>query len=150
MMLRRTLLALTMGALVAMSAGAVAQPMPPDQREALNAAERWLAPVDDKRYANAYAMASAQFKSTIDRQKWLDGIREIRKDYGRVVARKGEKIGYYGQAPGPDYQATGPKEGMQITILFTTKFAGNKQAVEEVAMIYENDGQWRVAGYHIR
>jgi hypothetical protein len=135
---------------MAMTSGVAAQPIPPDQREALNAAERWLEPVDDKRYANAYAMASAKFKSTIDRQEWLDGMRDIRKDYGRVVARKGAKIGYFGQAPGPDYPTTGPREGMQITILFDTKFAGNRQAVEEVVMIYENDGLWRVAGYHIR
>jgi len=147
---RRNFLAMTTGALLALSVGALAQPMPPDQREALNAAERWLAPVDDKRYANAYAMASAGFKSSVDRQKWIDGIREIRKEYGRVVTRKGEKIGYYGQAPGPDYPSTGPKEGMQIAILFATKFAGSKQAVEEVVMIYESDGLWRVAGYHIR
>lgn len=122
----------------------------PDQRVALDAAERWLVPVDEQRYADAWAMASESFKKQVSREQWREGIRKIRKDYGRVVTRKGDKLAYVGVKPASDYPTSGPQEGMQIAILFDTKFAGNKDATEEVTMIYEKDGLWRVAGYFIR
>jgi ribosomal protein S17E len=34
--------------------------------------------------------------------------------------------------------------------MFDATFAGNKQAQEEVTMVLEKDGVWRVAGYYIR
>lgn len=150
MMVRRTLLAWVAMLLAASASGVPAQSMTPDQRVALDSAERWLVPLDAGRYADAWAMASAPLKTTVSRQEWQDGLRKIRKDYGRVVARKAGKIAYVGVAPGPDYPTTGPTEGMQVGILFDTKFAGNKAATEEVTLVFEKDGLWRVAGYYIR
>ena len=129
---------------------AQAQSMAPEQREALNAAERWLVPVDAQRYADAWAMTAESFKTTVGRQEFRDGIGKIRKDYGRVVTRKAEKLGFIGEPPNPNDADAGPKQGLQVAILFDTKFAGNKQAAEEVSVVLEKDGLWRVAGYYIR
>jgi hypothetical protein len=139
-----------MSATLAVTFAAAAQSMPPMQREALNGAERWLVPVDTERYANAWAMASDQFKSTVSREDWRVGIGKIRKDYGRVVLRKPEKIGFVGDAPSPDDPPAQSKPGMRIAIHFDTKFAGSKKATEEVTMVLEDDGMWRVAGYYIK
>ena len=150
MSLRRILAAAAALLLMTLAVGGQAQSMSPEQREALNAAERWLVPVDTQRYTDAWAMAAESFKANVARQQFRDGIRNIRKDYGRVVARKSEKIGFVGQPPNPDNLSASAKEGMQIAIMFDTTFAGNKRASEEVSMVLEKDGLWRVAGYYIR
>ena len=139
------LFAVLFGALVAFAHG---QGMTPEQRDALNSAERWLVPVDAQRYADAWAMAATSFKGSVDRNKFRDGLRDVRKDYGRVVQRKAEKMGYLGSPPGPE--DGGPKEGAQISILFETRFVRDRMATEEMVMELEKDGVWRVAGYYIR
>jgi Protein of unknown function (DUF4019) len=129
---------------------AFAQTMLPPQREALNAAERWLVPVDSQRYADAWTMASESFKAKVPRETFRDGIAKIRKDYGKIVKRSGEKMAFRGDMPTPDQGDVRPKPGVEVAILFETTFAGNKQAQEEVTMVLENDGIWRVAGYYIK
>ena len=85
------------------------------------------------------------------REQWRDGIRKIRKDYGRVVLRKGEKIALRRRRARPDQTRDATASpAREVAILFDTKFAGNKQAPEEVTMVLENDGIWRVAGYYIK
>ena len=143
MNVRRTfLLAL---AIVGFAAGAgVAAAAPtPEELQALNAAERWLVPVDAGSSANAYAMAAAEFKSSVTREQWRAGLRDMRKPYGRVVLRKAEKLAY--TTPDPKGEP-----GEKIVILFDTKFVANKTAQEEVTLVRENDRLWRVTGYFIR
>lgn len=129
---------------------ASAQSMSPPQREALSAAERWLERVDAGRYADAWAMASEPFKATVGKQQWSDGVRKLRKDYGRVVTRKGDRMAFVGAAPNPDDPSSLGKPGLQIAIIFETKFAGNKLASEQTTLVLEPDGLWRVSGYYIK
>ena len=122
----------------------------PEEQEAINAAEKWLVPVDAGKSADAWAMASASFKSSVDRQTWRTGLADLRKPYGRLESRKAAKIAHVGEAPAG---ATGPRgaaPGAQVTVLFETRFAGGKAADEEVMLVRETDGVWRVAGYFIR
>ena len=42
------------------------------------------------------------------------------------------------------------KVGTEVAILFESTFAGKKQAQEEMNMVLEKDGIWRVAGYYIK
>jgi len=95
-------------------------------------------------------MASEPFKTSVTREDWREGIRKLRHEYGRVVLRKAEKIGYVGAAPDPNNPSTDGKPGARIAILFDTKFAGNKKATEEATMVLEDDGLWRIAGYFIK
>ena len=74
---RRVALALALLPLCALAAIAQAQPMSPDQRAAIGAAERWLARVDAQRYADAWAMGAESFKKDVDRKQWNDGIRDL-------------------------------------------------------------------------
>lgn len=125
----------------------------PEEQDAINAAEKWLVPVDKGRSAEAWAMASASFKSSVDREQWRVGLAKLRKPYGRMESRKAAKIAHLGEAPAGAADATGPRgtaPGAQVTILFETRFAGGKPADEEVMLVRENDGLWRVAGYFIR
>ena len=134
----------------ALAGSSFAQAMMPAQREALNAAERWLVPVDAQRYGDAWAMAAESFKAKVPRDTFRDGIAKIRKDYGKVDKRSGEKMAFRGDAPAPDQGDARAKPGTEVAILFETVFAGRKQAQEEVTMVLEQDGIWRVAGYYIK
>ena len=136
--------------LAALASVVIAQTMMPAQRDALNAAERWLVPVDSQRYGDAWAMASETFKAKVPRDTFRDGIAKIRLDYGKLVKRSGEKMAFRGEAPAPDQPDSQTKPGTEVAILFDTTFAGSKQAQEEVTMVLEKDGIWRVAGYYIR
>ncbi|MFO1324851.1 MAG: DUF4019 domain-containing protein [Burkholderiales bacterium] len=147
MRLRELLLAGLVATLVGAAGAAVAQSMSPDQREALDAAEKWLVPVDAGRYQDAWAMASEQLKSLVARDKFRDGLRDIRGKYGKLVSRTGEKMGYVGEPPTPEGEL---KEGLKVVILFATRFAGDKAATEEMTMVYEKDRIWRAASYYIR
>ena len=137
-------------ALLLLAAAVAAQSMMPAQREALNAAERWLVPLDDERYVDAYAMASEPFKASVTRQQWRDGIAKIRKDYGKVVSRTGEKMAFKGKVPAPDDPNAQTAPGTEVAILFDTTFEKNRKAAEEVTMVLERDGIWRMAGYYIK
>ncbi|MFO1313504.1 MAG: DUF4019 domain-containing protein [Burkholderiales bacterium] len=129
---------------------ACAQTMMPAQREALNAAERWLVPVDAQRYGDAWAMAAETFKAKVPRDGFRDGIAKIRKEYGKVENRVGERMAFRGEVPAPDQADAQAKPGAEVSILFDTTFAGSRKAQEEITMVLEKDGVWRVAGYYIK
>jgi hypothetical protein len=133
--------------LPALAADVAAQAVSPDQRAALDSAERWLVPVDAGRYGDAYAMASEEFKASVSRAQWQAGIPGIRKDFGKLATRKADKVGYVGEPPKPE-AAIAP--GTKVVILFTSSFAGKKAVTEEMTMVYEKDGIWRMASYYIR
>jgi len=127
-----------------------AQGMTPPQREALNAAETWLARVDKQQYADAWTAAAEPFRSSVTRQSFVEGAPKLRKDLGKVASRTGEKLAYVGAPPDPSDPTGAAKPGMKIAIHFDTRFAGNKKATEEVTMLLESDGVWRPVGYYIQ
>ena len=47
-------------------------------------------------------------------------------------------------------QVPAHRHGTEVAIMFDTTFAGSKQAQEEITMVLEKDGIWRVAGYYIK
>lgn len=131
-----------------MSSAALAQMTPP-QREALTAAEAWLARVDKQQYGDAWTAAAEPFRASVTRQAFTEGAPRMRKDLGKLMSRKGEKLAYVGGTPDPS-EPSGAKPGMKIAIHFDTKFAGDKTATEEVTMLLESDGVWRPMGYYIQ
>lgn len=129
---------------------AAAQGMTPPQREALNAAETWLARMDNQQYADAWTAAAEPFRASVARQAFVNGAPGLRKGLGKVASRKGEKLAFVGAAPNPSDPAGALEPGMKIAIHFDTKFAGGKAATEEVTMLLEGDGVWRPVGYYIQ
>ncbi len=147
----RPLLCLLAIALLPHFAAGVARAAPtPEEQDAINAAEKWLVQVDAGRGADAWAMASASFKSSVDREKWRVGLAELRKPFGNMESRKAAKIAHVGEVAAGTTGPRGLTPGSQVTILFETRFTGGKAADEEVMLVRENDSIWRVAGYFIR
>ena len=135
-----------------MAAGtlAFAQGMTATQREALTAAEVWLARVDKQQYADAWSAAAEPFRTSVTKQAFAEGAPKLRKDFGKVAARKGEKLAFVGDHPDHADPTGAAKPGMQIAIHFDTTFTSKKKATEEVTMLLESDGIWRPAGYYIQ
>jgi hypothetical protein len=122
----------------------------PEEQDAINAAEKWLVSVDAGKSADSWAMASAPFKSAVGKQQWTTGLRDLRKPYGKVASRKAERLAHVGERDKAAETPPGAKTNDQVAIIFDTKFAGGKSANEEITLVRENDGIWRVAGYFIR
>ncbi len=82
-------------------------------------------------------------KSSVTRAKWVSGLRDIRKPYGKLASRKPAKFARTHElpdAPPADY----------AIVEFDSRFANGKTAVEQLVWMLESDGVWRVSGYYIR
>ena len=144
----RRVIAIALLALVALAGGA-AVAVTPDEQDAINAAEKWLVPVDAGKGADSWAMAAEPFKASVSKSRWIAGLGELRKPYGKFRSRKAERLAHAGEQPKSD-EAPGSATGDRVSIIFDTTFARGKLVNEEVTVVRENDGVWRVAGYFIR
>jgi hypothetical protein len=120
-----------------------AQPTLGDDKETIAAAYKWLTLLDTGKAGVAWDVASAHLKSVVTRRKWVEGIGEMRKPFGKPDARKAEKFARSHQLPGAP-------AGDYSIIEFQTEFANGKQATEQVIWMLEKDEVWRVSGYFIR
>ena len=130
--------------------GGSAAAVTPEESAAIKAAENWLAPVDAGRGDASWAMAAAPFKATVTEQRWTSGLRDLRKPYGNVQSRKAQRLAHVGEKPKDSGATPGGTTNDQLAIMFDTTFAGGKVANEEVTVLREKDGVWRVNGYFIR
>ena len=115
--------------------------LPNEQSRAV--ATRWLLMVDDGKYAESYAAASALMHKSVTAKQWEVVLATVRQPLGRMTSRCPQKCQEVKSLPGvPD--------GEYRLLLFNTSFANKKEAVETVTFVKEEDGVWRAAGYFIR
>ena len=119
------------------------QPTLRDDKDVIAASERWLELLDAGQFGAAWDAGAATLKSSVARQKWVAGLRDMRKPFGKVATRKAEKFARAHTLPGaPD--------GDYALILFDTRFAQGGKAQEQVTWMLEAGDTWRVSGYYIR
>jgi hypothetical protein len=112
-------------------------------KEALAAAERWLALVDEGRLGESWEAASSYFKGAVTMDQWEASVVGARGPLGEVISRKVKSSEYLTELPGaPD--------GEYVVILFETSFENKKSAVETVTPMKDKDGSWKVSGYYVR
>jgi len=112
-------------------------------RQASQASAAWLKLVDAGDYTASYQQASALFKDHVSAAAWTQQVGAARKPLGAVVSRHLKATQYATSLPGaPD--------GQYVVIQHRTSFANKKSAVETVTPMLDQDGKWRVSGYHIR
>ncbi|HXX56759.1 MAG TPA: DUF4019 domain-containing protein [Thermodesulfovibrionales bacterium] len=108
-----------------------------------SAALKWIALVDDGRYAESWDEASQYFKAAVKKDRWLTSLETGRKPLGRVIRRKLKSEQHTTSLPGaPD--------GEYVVIQYETSFQNKKSAVETITPALEKDGTWRVSGYYIK
>jgi hypothetical protein len=120
--------------------------MTPDSKElasALSAANKWLALVDQERYAKSWKEASDMFRDTVQYDLWVASMKALRKPLGKLISRTVKTKIYKTSLPGA------PK-GQYVVIEFKSSFENLKTAVETVTPAMGKDGIWRVAGYYIK
>jgi hypothetical protein len=116
---------------------------PPAEREAIRAANFWLALVDAGNYAKSWETAAGYFKAAVQQEEWVESLTAIRKPLGRANYRTLKYKQFSTTLPGaPD--------GEYIVIQFTTYFENKRPAIETVTPMRDKDGKWRVSGYYIR
>jgi len=119
------------------------QPSPRDDRETIEAAQTWLALVDAGKFGLAWDDASPHLKSVVTRAKWIAGMSEARKPFGKLKERTPARFARSHSMPGAP-------EGDYSIIEFETEFANGKRATEQIIWMLGDNGVWRVSGYYIR
>lgn len=106
-------------------------------------AQEWLALADAGRFADSWNSAGAYLKRAVSQGAWLGKLDTMRKPLGKVVSRKLENA-----KPGKDFN--GVPGGDYFQLRFATSFSNQKQAVETVTSVLQQDGNWKVCGYYIQ
>ena len=113
------------------------------EKAAGSAAVKWLAAVDEGRYADSWNEAAKYFKNAVTKEHWEQAVRSVREPLGGLVSRETKSTTYKTSLPGaPD--------GHYVIIQFQTSFENKKSAIETVTPMLEKDGNWRVSGYYIK
>jgi DNA-binding CsgD family transcriptional regulator len=102
--------------------------------EAVEAARRWLALVDQRRWDDSYRATGATFRKLNTLQVWADASEKVRTPLGDMVSRT---FASQELMPAPPF-------GYEV-VKFRTRFANKAEAIETVTLERE-DGNWRVVG----
>jgi len=113
------------------------------RKAAVQAAQQWLALVDEGRYAESWAAAAELARNAVQADAWAKALQAARAPLGKVVKRELKSKTYRTTLPGaPD--------GEYVVIEYATSFANKKEAIETITPMREKDGAWRVSGYFIK
>jgi hypothetical protein len=113
------------------------------EKEAVDAANAWLALVDQGEYSGSWESAASLFKAAVTKDQWQQQLNVVRKPFGELVSRKVKSATYATSLPGaPD--------GEYVVIRYQTSFQNKKSAVETVTPMKDKDGRWHVSGYYIK
>lgn len=111
--------------------------------QAVKAAEKWLALVDQSEYEESWEEAAALFKTAVTVDQWRQAVNAARKPLGEFKSRKLKGAEFTKSLPGaPD--------GEYVVIQFDTSFSKKETAVETITPMRDEDGVWRVSGYYIK
>jgi len=112
-------------------------------KDALTAAENWLALIDKGEYVESWKEAAEYFKTAVSQDQWVNLLQAVRKPLGKLNSRTVNSETYETSLPGaPD--------GEYMVIQFTTSYENKKSAIETVTPMKDKRGSWRVSGYFIK
>lgn len=110
---------------------------------AVEAADKWLALVDNGQYAESWSEAADYFKNALNKDQWKQTMTSVRDPLGNTISRKVKSTKYMTEVPGaPD--------GEYVVIQYETSFKKKKESIETVTPMIDKDGVWRVSGYYIK
>ena len=114
-----------------------------DDKATVAAGEKWLALIDSGTAGQAWDLASPHLKASVTRAKFVSGMRDMRKPFGKLVSRTAAQFARAHSMPGaPD--------GDYAIVQYEVAFANGKKGSELLTWVLGSDEQWRVAGYYIR
>lgn len=98
------------------------------------AAERFLALLDENRWADSYAATGTQFRELNTLERWTEVSQQVRPPLGKALTR--DLIA--------DEFVPAPPMGYQM-VKFRTRYASGKDQTETLSLVRE-DGAWKVVG----
>jgi Protein of unknown function (DUF4019) len=119
------------------------QPTLGDDKDTIEAGQKWLALIDAGKADVAWDVASKQLQSVVKRDKFVAEMREVRKPLGKFASRKPIKFARAHDLPGAPV-------GDYAIIEYEVNFAGGKRLSEQLVWSLEENDTWRVAGYYYR
>ena len=130
-------------ALMTLVGGSIALANEEAEKQAVAAAETWLALIDAGDVAKSWETAAALFKGAVTQDQWQQQVGPFREPLGKLISRQVISTKYATSLPGaPD--------GEYVVIQFKTSFESKASAVETVTPMKDPDGEWRVSGYFIK
>lgn len=117
---------------------------PEKEQGAVTAAAKWLTLIDTGKYSESWREANAYFKQSVKQDQWGKIIQSVRTKSGKVISRtlktQKNKTAFL----------PGEPKGRYIIVQYATSFQNKKSVSEEVVVILEKNGQWKVSGYHLK
>ncbi len=114
-----------------------------DDKDTIEAGQKWLALIDAGKADAAWDSASKQLQSVVKRDKFVAEMREVRKPLGKLASRMAVKFARAHDLPGAP-------TGDYAIIEYDVNFAGGKHLSEQLVWALEENDRWRVAGYYYR
>ncbi len=113
------------------------------EKQALAAAESWLALIGDGKYGEGWDVAAEYLKNAANKDAFVKSMNVYRKPLGKLKSR---------EVKSKDYRKslTGAPDGEYVVIQFNTVFENKKSAIETVTPMLDKDGKWKVSGYFIK
>ncbi len=113
------------------------------ERDALAAAQPWLAMVDSDDYATAWRTAAPYLRIALTEDEFTKSLKAVRNTLGSVKFRELSSIQYTTTLPSaPD--------GEYVVIHYKAVLERKKGAVETIIPMLQDDGTWRISGYYLR
>ena len=106
-----------------------------------SSAEAWLSTVDDRDYDAAWSESSIILKSTVSQPDWSANLESIRRPLGSLLQRELDESEFHDSLPdAPD--------GRYALLIYSSEFEKISFVTEVVALVEEDNSEWRVVGYY--
>jgi predicted exporter len=139
---RRRAIILGLSALSLAGLGRVARAGSATEIEAVKAAARWLALVDEGKVDESWNEAATLFKTAVTPEQWRSALDSSRRPLSRLLSRKVRSKQAMTSLPGvPD--------GRYVVIRYAAVYESRVEAIETVTPMLDRDGKWRVSSYFI-
>ena len=110
--------------------------------EASAESDRWLALIDQGKFAESWMAAAVVLQETITQDQWTADLAARKPKVGRTIMRE-RKSGSYSRT------LRGAPTGDYVIVTYLTKFERTPLVEETLAVAKDAIGQWHVAGYDI-
>ena len=103
----------------------------------------WLKNVDRSAYGESWDCSALSFQRTVSKEQWVKQLGTVRAPLGHTQTRTVRSAKHA-------TELLGAPHGDYVIISYDTQFSNKETAIETVTPMRDEDGVWRVSGYHIR
>jgi tetratricopeptide (TPR) repeat protein len=114
-----------------------------ETKKAHEAVKKWLALLDEGKYAETWDESAGLFRKASAKKQWIATLKGLLGSLGKMKSRTRQDADYRTSLPGSP-------EGEYVIFTFKTVYAKKPATIETVTPMRDKDGKWRVSGYYIK